>query len=219
MTKFVLEELETPLAQAGLLIPMRATKFGIIQSHFHFFSILEKYSPETCTFFTPVEELGFALHEMHEVSGLILGDLPYEEFVPGSTELKLLKKTSPEIYATLWEVMCHFHICMQLTGARGSGIKQVSWAEYLFQNLTTKGGSVTRLPVKFESFHYQALIPISNAALLAGFLMLWLKRCVVPTRPVDALAIEVVYPAVLLAHGRPVSLLSAMVGCLQYGLR
>ena len=73
MTKFVLKELETPLAQAGLLVPVRATEFGIIQSHFHFFSILEKYNPDSCTFFTPVGELGFALHEMHEVSGLVLG--------------------------------------------------------------------------------------------------------------------------------------------------
>ena len=34
----------------------------------------------------------------------------------------------------------------------------------------------------FESFHHQAQIPISNRALLAGFLMLWLKRCVVLCR-------------------------------------
>ncbi|XP_020259136.1 ribosome-inactivating protein charybdin-like [Asparagus officinalis] len=94
MTKFVLDELEVPLTRAGLQIPVRATKFGIVQSHFHFFSILEKYNPET--------------------------------------------------------------------------------------------------------------------SLLAGFLMLWLKRCVVPTRLVDALAVEVIYPAVLLAHGKPVSLLHAM---------
>ncbi|XP_020254093.1 uncharacterized protein LOC109831165 [Asparagus officinalis] len=37
--------------------------------------------------------------------------------------------------------------------------------------------------------------------------------------PIDALAVEVIYPAVLLAHGRPVSLLTAMVDCLQNGLR
>ena len=37
--------------------------------------------------------------------------------------------------------------------------------------------------VIFESFHHQAKIPISDRALLAGFLMLWLKRCVVPTLP------------------------------------
>ena len=32
----------------------------------------------------------------------------------------------------------------------------------------------------FDSFHHQAKIFISNRALLAAFLMLWLKRCVVP---------------------------------------
>ena len=69
---------------------------------------------------------------MFDVSGLPFGDLPYEEFVPGSTELKILKETIPEVYDTLWEVMCHFQICGQLTGARGRGIKQLSWAEYLF---------------------------------------------------------------------------------------
>jgi len=31
----------------------------------------------------------------------------------------------------------------------------------------------------FDSFHHQAKIPISDKALLAGFLMLWLKQCVV----------------------------------------
>jgi hypothetical protein len=71
----------------------------------------------------------------------------------------------------------------------------------------------------FESFHHQARTPISDRALLAGFLMLWLKRCVVPTTPHEAISIEVVYPAVMLAYGRPLGLLPAMVGCLQSGLR
>ena len=54
----------------------------------------------------------------------------------------------------------------------------------------------------FESFHHQARILISNRALLAGFLLLWLKKCVVPTLPHEALVVDVVYRAVLLAHGR-----------------
>jgi hypothetical protein len=56
-------------------------------------------------------------------------------------------------------------------------------------------------------------------ALLAGFLMLWLKKCVVPTLPHEAVSIDVVYPAVMLAYGRPIGLLPAMVSCLQSGLR
>ena len=53
----------------------------------------------------------------------------------------------------------------------------------------------------FESFHRQAQIPISDKALLAGFLMLWLKKCVVPTRPHESITVDMVYPAVLLAYG------------------
>ena len=71
----------------------------------------------------------------------------------------------------------------------------------------------------FESFHRQGQTPISNKALLEGFLMLWLKKCVVPTLPHKAIMIDVVYPAVLLAHGRPLGHFPAMVGCIQNGLR
>lgn len=49
--------------------------------------------------------------------------------------------------------------------------------------------------------------------------MLWLKRCVVPSLPKDTIAINVVYPAVLLAYRRPFGLLPAMVSNLQTGLR
>jgi len=49
--------------------------------------------------------------------------------------------------------------------------------------------------------------------------MLWLKRCVVPTLPHEVIVADVVYLAILLAQGWPLSLLSAMVGCLQSGLR
>ena len=63
----------------------------------------------------------------------------------------------------------------------------------------------------FESFHHQVRIPISDRALLAGFLMLWLKRCVVPTLPHEVIIVDVVYPAVLLAYGKSISLLPVMV--------
>ena len=70
----------------------------------------------------------------------------------------------------------------------------------------------------FNSFHYQAKIPISDRALLAGFLMLWLKRCVVPTPPHKFIVADMAYPAVLLTRGWSLSLLFAKVGCLQSGL-
>jgi len=71
----------------------------------------------------------------------------------------------------------------------------------------------------FESYHHQARIPISDRALLAGFLMLWLKRCVVPTLPHEVIVADVVYPAVLLAHGSPIALLQAVAAGIQSGLR
>ena len=81
----------------------------------------------------------------------------------------------------------------------------MSWVSYLFNDINEKDSSVTslapctdeeiaerinasassyttesnedtfKLDTIFESFHYQAKIPMSNRALLAGFLMLLLK--------------------------------------------
>ena len=100
MVSFVLKELEEPLLQYGLYHAVRALHYGIISSHYHFFAMLEKYNPNTCTFFTPVGELGFALHEKFEVSGLSIGDLSYEEYIPGTEELHLLKEDAPQVYET-----------------------------------------------------------------------------------------------------------------------
>ena len=62
--------------------------------------MLEHYNPLTSTFFTPVREMGLALHELYEVSGLVMGDAPYEEYVPTSEELHLLIKEDPQVYET-----------------------------------------------------------------------------------------------------------------------
>ena len=35
---------------------------------------------------------------MYEVSGLMIGDAPYEEYVPSTEELHLLKKSDPLVY-------------------------------------------------------------------------------------------------------------------------
>jgi len=74
---FVFEDLKDKLLQSSLSVAVRAVQYGILQSSHHFFIMLERYNPETCTFFTPVGEMGFALHEMYEVSGLAMGDIPY----------------------------------------------------------------------------------------------------------------------------------------------
>jgi len=69
MVNFALVQLEDLLWQAGLYGAVRAILHGIPQSNHHFYAVLERYNPETCMFFTPVGEMGFALHEMYEVSG------------------------------------------------------------------------------------------------------------------------------------------------------
>jgi len=68
-----------------------------------------------------------------------------------------------------------------------------------------------KLDTIFESFQHQTRIPISDRALLAGFLMLWLKRCVMPTLPHEVIIADVVYLTVLLAYGKSITLLPAMV--------
>jgi len=120
------------LLQCELYRAVKVVQYGIVPSHYHFFAMLEKYNPDTCTFFTPVGEMGFALYKMFEVSGLTMGELPYEEYIPGTEELHLLKEDAPQVYETYWEVLCHFHICTQTTWLRSGGVKQVSWANYLF---------------------------------------------------------------------------------------
>jgi len=55
--------------------------------------------------------------------------------------------------------------------------------------------------------------------LLARFLILWLKRCVVLTLPHEVIVADVVYPVVLLAFGQGIALLPTMVGCIQSGLQ
>jgi len=64
MVNFVFKELEEPLLQCGLYHAIRAVRYRITSSYYHFFTMLEKYNPGTCTFFTRVGEMGFALHEM-----------------------------------------------------------------------------------------------------------------------------------------------------------
>jgi len=100
MVGFTLAEFEGLLLQAGLYGAVRAVQYGIPQSTQHFYAILEHYNPETCTFFTPIREMGLAFHEMYEVSGLMIGDAPYEEYVMSTEKLHLLKKRDPLIYKT-----------------------------------------------------------------------------------------------------------------------
>jgi len=84
-------------------------------------------------------------HELYEVSGLVIGDAPYEEYVPTTEELHLSKKKDPRVYETYWEVLCHFHICGQISIWRNMGVKQMSWASYLFNDINETSNPVTSL--------------------------------------------------------------------------
>ena len=125
----------------------------------------------------------------------------------------------------------------------------MSWASYLSNDINEKSNPVTRLAPStdeeiaerisvstssymtesnedtfkpntvFEIFHHQAKILISDRALLAGLLALWLKRCVVPTLPHEVIVADMMYPTVLLTHGRSISLLQPIMADIQSGLR
>src|SRR4051812_13382171 len=110
--------------------------------------MLEQYSPDTCIFFAPVGEIGISPWEMQQVSGLPAGEFPYEEHVPPSAELELLKMQDPELYSTYWEVLCHFFICGELRGRGRGGVAFSTWAEYLFPEIG--GGRVQEPTVLSE---------------------------------------------------------------------
>jgi len=52
-----------------------------------------------------------------------MGDLSYEEYIPGTEELHLIKKDVLLGYETYLEVLCHFHICAQIIRLMAEGIK------------------------------------------------------------------------------------------------
>ena len=83
-------------------------------------------------FFTLLREIMFALHKMYEVSGLEMGDLPYEEYISTMEELHQMKKDAALVYEMYWKVLCHFHIYAQMTKLRSGGTKQMAWASHLF---------------------------------------------------------------------------------------
>jgi len=98
----------------GIHEAVRATCNGIEISVPNFFAIFELYCPASGTFFTPVGELGLALHEMKEISNLPMGSMPYKEYFPYSMELKQMEKDDPEMFETYRELMCHFYICIDV---------------------------------------------------------------------------------------------------------
>jgi len=78
--------------------------------------MLERYNPKTCTFFTLVGEMGFALHETHEVFWLLMWDIPYEEYIPTMKELPLMKKDALLAYETSGKCCATFISAPRLLG-------------------------------------------------------------------------------------------------------
>jgi len=190
-----------------------------------------------------------ALHETSEVFALSMASLPCEEYFPCEAELALLEKQEPALFKTYRELMCHFYICLDVhEDFKGNSNNLKSWAYYLFLTLE-KAPKEARFRVveedilwmmkkhdhedilleeddgihekgdTFKSFHHQACQLISQKALLAGFLSVWLKRCVMPSPPHDAILLTALLLVIRLVHGRSLGLLLAMVCCTQHGLR
>jgi len=95
-----LERFDADLRKLGLHEAVRATCLGIEISMPNFFAIFELYCSSLGIFFTPVGELGLALHEMWEVSNLPMGSMPYEEYFPCTMELEQMEKDNTEMFAT-----------------------------------------------------------------------------------------------------------------------
>ena len=200
-------------------------------------------------FFTPINELNMALHEMWEVSNLYIGSKPYEEYFPCAEELAQLEKDEPALYETYRELMCHsVFASTSIYPSRGYINNLKSWVEYLFpvmdgplENLQTlvadrqiakaiKAGGHEDIVLEeddckyergdtFLSFHFQASRLISRMTLLAGYLSAWLKRCVIPSLPHDGITPLLILPIIQLVHRHSLSLLPAMICRIHNGLR
>src|SRR2546430_13973988 len=86
---------------------------------------------------------------MQRVSGLPTGEFSYEENVPPSVELELLKVQDSKLYSTYWEVLCHFFICEELKGRSHGGVAYSARAEYLFPRVG--GDRIQKPSVLLES--------------------------------------------------------------------
>src|SRR4051812_11108535 len=236
-------EFKDRLQQIQLLPAILAVRQGVRANVNNFLGMLEQYSSETCTFFTPAGEIGISPWEMQHVSGLFAGEFPYEEHVPPSAELELLKMQDPELYSTYWEVLCHFFICGESKSRGRGGVVFSTWAEYLFpgiaadqveeytvlseleaRQLALESKVTLKEPVAGSSsgapprnFCYFGRRPMTSRARLAGFLSIWLGKCVVPTR--EAATVGVILPVARLACGVRIALVPAIIANIQHGLR
>ena len=70
----------------------------------------------------------------------------------------------------------------------------------------------------FKIYHRQSRQPVSRQALLAGYLSLWLKRCVMPSPPRDNIFSLTLFFTIQLFFGKALGLLPAKICCIQHEL-
>lgn len=122
MISFILSNFEMILKDIWLYRAIRNVQYSLPYSAYYLFSILERCTTQSKTFFTPIGELGFALYEMFEVSLLSIEKLPNEEIAPTTEELQRIKCQDPQVHETYWEVMCCFYICQEVSDTRHRGV-------------------------------------------------------------------------------------------------
>ena len=99
------------------------------------FAIFELHCPATGTFFTPIGELGLALHEIWEISNLPMDSMSYEEYFSCVMELEQMEKDDPEMFETYQELMCHFYISMDVHNTHENANTIKVLVDYLFSIL------------------------------------------------------------------------------------
>ncbi|ONK73034.1 uncharacterized protein A4U43_C04F26450 [Asparagus officinalis] len=197
MTKYVLSRWSEELHACGLYAAIRSTMYGLPVSAKHFFALCELYNPDSNTFLTKHGELGLALHEMHRISGLPMGQMLYQE----------------NLESTSGEAICEL---ATLTPSEVNGLlKKIDAHSYTISSPESDFPAGT----KFKSFLWHATASIQPMTLLAGYLAIWLKKCMVPYQSGDIMPLEVLYPAVKLAYKKELSLLPVMVANIHRGLR
>ncbi|ONK73212.1 uncharacterized protein A4U43_C04F28450 [Asparagus officinalis] len=180
MTKYVLSRWSEELHACGLYAAVRATMYGLPVSAKHFFALCELYNPDSNTFLTRQGELGLALHEMHRISGLPMGQMLYQEYFPSNHELSQLKDQSNS-----GEAICEL---APLTSSEVNGLlKKIDAHSYTISSPESGFPAGT----KFKSFLWHATASIQPMTLLAGYLAIWLKKCVVPYQSGDIMPLEI----------------------------
>jgi len=151
------------------------------------------------------------------------------------------------MYETYRELMCHFHICLDIHNICGNTNGLKSLVDYLFLNLMSipeeihtpvADADIEALMVvsghddvileeddrvyeksgSFKRFHHQVHQLMACPSLLTSFLSVWLKKCVVPSLRHDVILSIVLLLVIQLVYKSALGLLLTMVCSIQHGL-